>query len=437
MNIQGLHKVVGNNEGIPQGELRRKKASPRSRSRRRSRGRLRKRSKVVHSKKNKSPKVPTVRIKATKLKSKRADDSIRLRQKRSLVKKKIRFRRPVSIKIPVRNHSYQYAIRRNHHFARILGWKKHQARTLDLLGLARTTPINTRFILAIRRWQKRRSLRPTGIIGPGTWRRMRRVLKIGLRPVLAEPEATFFKDDPELIGIALATGTPPAKKAGTTGQLIGIYNRIGNLVKELADRTNLDPAAILAVWQLASRSRKHIKGKTPAAFENHRFYKAWGRQHEKQYRNHFRHGGHGGIPGKAWQKQQFRTKTSNAFSPLKGDRSRAYRAFRLAKKLAGEKKAIRAFRLGEPQILLSRYSSLGYSSPRAMYQAFQNSLRPQVLGFFDHAMHYPAPVNGDLLVYLRKRDWRQFLRHYYPEQELNKKIIVLTALHKQARSVIG
>src|SRR5512135_1907673 len=65
------------------------------------------------------------------------------------------------------------AIRLNRYYARSLGWKAHQSRIAQLLGLEGTAPDEKEFARRVARWQQDHALGIDGVIGPDTWGRIR------------------------------------------------------------------------------------------------------------------------------------------------------------------------------------------------------------------------------------------------------------------------
>lgn len=69
------------------------------------------------------------------------------------------------------------AIRLNRHYGRRLGWQTQRRRIERLLGFGNILPDERSFAEAVAKWQARhQGLTQDGIIGPNTWRRMRRAL---------------------------------------------------------------------------------------------------------------------------------------------------------------------------------------------------------------------------------------------------------------------
>jgi len=225
-----------------------------------------------------------------------------------------------------------------------------------------------------------------------------------------------LKDQPNLRTVALAPAAPVAIDPGWSRTLKGIaqtYNRLGGLMQAVATQLGVDVKAVLAIWKVESGSAGHVPGQAIIRFENHLLYRRWGKSAGSVYDQYFRHGGHAGVSGQSWENHQYRETTSEPFRMLHtGKQEDEYRALRVATRIAGETHAIQCISIGGPQILVSNYSLLGYATPRAMYDAFQGDERYHVLGFFDFCRNQKAPAAGDLVKYLRARNWSEFARYY-------------------------
>ncbi len=233
--------------------------------------------------------------------------------------------------------------------------------------------------------------------------------------VAVTPETKYFKDSTNLKSVPLAPDAPikiDSSWPSTRKSIARTYNRLGGLMQALSSETGIDIPAILAVWHVESGGRSHTPGRAIIRFENHLFYRHWGKNNESAYNKHFRHGGHSGQPGKSWQNHQFRESADQPFRSFHGDQDAEYRVLALARRLAGDGPALLSISIGGPQILISNYRLIGYSSPRAMYDAFQVGERAQVLGFFDFCRHKNAPGKGDLITHLRTHDWRKVAYYY-------------------------
>jgi len=256
-----------------------------------------------------------------------------------------------------------------------------------------------------------------------------------MRPVAA-PAGGFLKDLAELKTVALAPTQPigvnrqwpSARKAAAA-----TYNRVGELMGALATRLGVELQAVLAVWRVESGGRTHTPGKAIIRFENHLLFRLWGSRNPARYNVHFRHGGHAGQGGKSWEGHQLRASATDQFTPIHtGSQGNEYRALELATRLAGEGIALQCISIGGPQILISNHRRLGYATPRQMYDAFQASERWQVIGFFDFCRN---TKQGQLVAYLRARDWAKFAYYYNGKGQVAKYSGHLTDAYQTAQAV--
>lgn len=225
-----------------------------------------------------------------------------------------------------------------------------------------------------------------------------------------------LKDHSHLRVVALAPATPVAIDPAWSKALRAMaqtYNRLGGLMQAVATQLGIEVPAVLAVWRVESGGRTHVPNQAIIRFENHLLYRRWGTSNRSVYDQYFRHGGHAGNAGNSWENHQYRENTSASFRTLHtGKQEDEYRALQLATRLAGETHAVQCISIGGPQILVSNHSLIGYATPRAMFDAFQTDERYHVLGFFDFCRNRQAPLAGDLIKYLRARNWSEFARYY-------------------------
>jgi len=218
----------------------------------------------------------------------------------------------------------------------------------------------------------------------------------------------FFKDSPLLNRVPLASSIVISRTWPTIRrELAKTYNRVGGLIRALAKEVGIDVPSVLAVWHIESGGQPHTVGFAIIRFENHKFYEHWGKYNASVYNQHFRF-----DPNAKWKHHQFRENTSKPFQNVHDGQAREYQALNFAIRLAGENPALQSISIGGPQILGENYRTLGYSSPREMYDAFQHSERAHVLGFFDFCLHAPKPRPGDLMRYLHARQWQKFAKYY-------------------------
>jgi N-acetylmuramidase len=171
---------------------------------------------------------------------------------------------------------------------------------------------------------------------------------------------------------------------------------------------------VLAVWYVESSGRSFTPGHPVLRFENHKFFKYWGVDHEQLFDKHFRYGGHAGVPGKAYQNHKFRNSPNQAWRSVHIDsQEREYEVFALAERLGGREAACLSSSFGGPQIMGFNHVRCGYSSALAMADAFGTDNRWQVLGFYDFCK------TGNLIDEVVDKRWYDFAKGYNGSSNAN------------------
>jgi hypothetical protein len=225
----------------------------------------------------------------------------------------------------------------------------------------------------------------------------------------------YLKEDPELLTVPLESAAvivPPPGSKEPQPSACRVATRLGGLLQLLVAKTGVEGAAVIAVWLVESGGRSFTQKKSPLRLEVHQLFDTWGKRTRQQFDLHFRFGGHNLQPGQPWENQEFRTEETGEFHSVHHNQRSEYAALTLAQVLAGAEEGLRCASIGGCQIMMNSFGSLGYSSAQEMYTAFQESERAQVLGFFDFCQNKLAPNAGDLLNYLRAKDWANFAKYY-------------------------
>ena len=197
----------------------------------------------------------------------------------------------------------------------------------------------------------------------------------------------------------LAPAVPVAPRAGR------LWNRFGGLLGELARRLEIDGASCAAVLFVESEGRFFgPDGRMVIRFENHRFWKYWGKSHPDRFHRHFRFGSK-----KRWEGHAFRREGERRWRRFHGRQEREWAAFGLARSF-DETAAMLSISMGAPQILGENHGRIGYASVEEMFEAFSGSERSQILGLFD----FLGGVNrgGPMVEALRRGDFFAFARLY-------------------------
>lgn len=225
---------------------------------------------------------------------------------------------------------------------------------------------------------------------------------------IASVAAGFYKDDPDLIAARVEPDFryKLPSKGDTLQAMARTYNEVGGLIERVGAELDIDPVAVLAVWYVESSGRSFIPGRPVLRLENHKFYKYWGQNHEKEFDRHFQFGGHAGIPGGSSKNHKYRRKATGAWLPShiagSGSQDREYDAFDVAAGLGGREAASLSSSFGGPQIMGFNHPVCGYQSAVALADAFALSPRWQVLGFFDFCR------SNNLIDEIAQQDWFEF-----------------------------
>jgi hypothetical protein len=216
----------------------------------------------------------------------------------------------------------------------------------------------------------------------------------------------FLKDRKELRETALAP-TVKLKIAGKSSyrkrQIRRLWNRLGGLLDRLSTILKIDPAVAVAILCVESTGRAFDKnGKMIIRFENHVFWKYWGKSHPLDFSAHFKF-----DPRRPWRGHKFRGSAKGEWilCHRKGQPGE-WKAFELARS-KHQKFAGYSISMGMPQIMGFNYARIGYKSAKKMFDSFNSGERNQIIGLFDF-------VNADskMIRLLHKEDFAAFARLY-------------------------
>lgn len=219
---------------------------------------------------------------------------------------------------------------------------------------------------------------------------------------------TFFKDVPALKTAAVVPAKPVSLPAGDAllRAIAKSYNSVGGLIERLASEVNIEPMAVLAVWQVESGTLPYVPGKPVLRFENHKFWKFWGQSNAAAFDAHFQFGGHAGIPGGSAKNHKFRESATSVWRTFHGSQAGEYEVFDFAVGLGGKEAACLSASFGGPQIMGFNHNACGYSTGAALFDAFGSDIRWQVLGFFDFV------ESNNLTRLIRAKKWTDFGQSY-------------------------
>ena len=174
--------------------------------------------------------------------------------------------------------------------------------------------------------------------------------------------------------ILTVTGTSEQRNAAAT------WNRWGALLTDLSDKKQLDVACALAVLCVESSGKgfeQNNSDRMIIRFENHKFWKFWGKHNPQQFRQHFRY-----SSGKVWRGHEWRSEPSGEWQSFHGRQINEWQIFEFARQL-DEDAAILSISMGAPQIMGFHFERIGYQSKVEMFDAFAGSIQGQINGLFD------------------------------------------------------
>ncbi len=217
----------------------------------------------------------------------------------------------------------------------------------------------------------------------------------------------FLREQKDLQKIELA----PAKKLKISGKsgyrkrlIKRVWNTYGGLLEELSKRLKIDPAVVAAVLCVESSGRGFAKdGRMIIRFENHIFWKYWGKTHPSLFRAHFRF-----DPLKSWRGHKFRKNQKSRWVKFHQKRQTGeWEVFEFAR-LKHQRFSMYSVSIGMPQIMGFNHQKVGYKSVKKMFDSFAGSERNQIIGLFDFIRY----GNSDMITALRKMRIPAFAKLY-------------------------
>jgi len=183
------------------------------------------------------------------------------------------------------------------------------------------------------------------------------------------------------------------------------WNKAGNLLCALAGYLKFDPGAAVAVFCTESGGKGFGRdGRMIIRFENHHFFRNWGKTHREVFDAHFRFDSR-----KAWTGHLWRESEVAQFEDVHKDQNGEWRTFEFARTL-DETAAKLSISMGGPQILGSNYADAGFESVHQMFDAFSVSEKRQFIAFFDFLQG--TETHPRKVLALQKMDFARFAELY-------------------------
>ncbi|MFQ5932316.1 MAG: N-acetylmuramidase domain-containing protein, partial [Nitrospiraceae bacterium] len=224
------------------------------------------------------------------------------------------------------------------------------------------------------------------------------------------PDAGFLVEQEGLKTVGLE---PPVidridltpKFSGRQKLVARTWNSQGGLLATLSDIIGVDVATAVAVLCVESSGRAFAPdGWMIIRFENHVFWRQWGKRNTDVFDTHFRF-----HADKAWTHHQFRDKKGGRWVSFHGSQAHEWRVFEFARALH-EPAAMRSISMGGPQIMGFNHARIGYDSVGEMFRAFQAGIRYQILGLFDFLKG--SGTSSPMVVALQRKKFEDFASRY-------------------------
>ncbi|MBD1389294.1 DUF3380 domain-containing protein [Neiella sp. HB171785] len=233
-------------------------------------------------------------------------------------------------------------------------------------------------------------------------------------PLIDKPEA----DEPAIMQLQPVNKLPVA---GSSSQqnVARTWNNYGALLQRLSRAKALDVACAVAVLCVESSGKGFEydnQNRMIIRFENHKFYRYWGKQHQAQFDQHFKY-----TKGKAWTGHQWRTSPDHQWQSFHGNQAKEWQAFLFAQSIDKEA-AMLSISMGAPQIMGFNYRQIGYDNVEQMFDAFCEGMDSQIAGFFN--FFSPAMIKQlqqlDFVAFAKgyngdgqKQKYGQWIRNHY------------------------
>lgn len=217
----------------------------------------------------------------------------------------------------------------------------------------------------------------------------------------------FLKDRKDLQKVALAPAqdlSVPGKPSHRKRLIRRIWNKFGGLLAELSTILKIDPGVAVAVLCVESSGRGFARdGRMIIRFENHVFWKYWGKSHPSDFSAHFKF-----DPRKPWRGHKFRRslKTKWVTFHRKGQAGE-WMAFEFALS-KHQRFSTYSISMGMPQIMGFNHQTIGYESVKKMFDSFSRNEKNQIIGLFD----FINCADSKMIRFLRRRDFAAFARLY-------------------------
>jgi len=206
------------------------------------------------------------------------------------------------------------------------------------------------------------------------------------------------------------------------------WNSFGGLLEMLGRKLSINPAVVTAVLCVESSGKGFgPDGKMIIRFENHVFWRHWGRSHPAEFHDHFAF-----DEKRPWCGHRFRGSTKERWKSVHGKgQTREWKVFEFAR-ATHPRFSMYSISMGMPQIMGFNHRRIGYKSVEQMFASFERGERNQIIGLFDFiaAGRLTSGKESKLAVALKKRDFSTFARLYNGSGQAEEYSRLIEGYHK-------
>ena len=199
-------------------------------------------------------------------------------------------------------------------------------------------------------------------------------------------------------------GNPIEKKVARA------WNQFGGLLTALSQSKEIDVACIVAVLCVESSGQgfdANNQNRMIIRFENHKFWRYWGKKNPDTYRQYFEY-----RADKVWLGHKWRANPGASWQKFHGKQEKEWQVLQFAQTLDSDAAKL-SISMGAPQIMGFHYERLGFESVSEMFHQFNAKIDAQIQGLFDF-------FSPSMLRNLRNEDFVSFAGAYNGSGQKNK-----------------
>ena len=183
-------------------------------------------------------------------------------------------------------------------------------------------------------------------------------------------------------------------------RIIKTWNNYGRVLSEIAERLDIEVGCAIAVLCVESGGDAFYKeNHAIIRFENHQFWKRWGKYHSDIFEQHFIF-----SDDQKWKGHKYRLAVNDEWQWFHGKQEKEWQVLELARGL-DDTAALNSISIGLPQVMGFNSKVIGYNSVQKMFANMNSDVRYQLFALFDF-------LNNNMISALKEYDFERFARFY-------------------------